>query len=420
MTSPGARVGDLRIERPIDGTLTRRIELVAGSYASESEGFALQAWCGERVIPLLPCRPAPEAAPGRRGFWAMLVVQDWLDHARDGALDVEFSWNRRPVGRARLGVSPEAIELAEAFPISRRRYPVAPTERAKDAPTLIFPGLGAVGGTSLGQLFRMESHRRGWSVPVHHEADHAETWARYDVPSAGALRWIDGHHCWNAGARLKRPHCRVTFLRDPVRRLSSAFRYNALVHPREFPFRTLRAFLESGYARRYSQAEGLLRLAGRAGGEALSDAALADAAWEELRRSYAFIGLTERFEESVFALAALAGLDSVGMWSTALSSPRPAPTGWDATDGVELLAKVLEADAELYERAQAQFDTQMGGWVSNATAPVAYKRDARAEPQLSNAHKTADCLQWKESLERTAAAVRSAHGETTSHGERVR
>ena len=419
MMSSGARVGDLRIERPIDRTLTRRIELVAGSYVSDCEGFSLEAFCGERTIPLLPCRPAPEAASGRSGFWTMLVVQDWLEHVRDGGLDVEFSWNGRPVGRARLEVSPQALELAGAFPVSHRRYPVARAARAEDAPTLVFPGLGAVGGTSLGQLFRMESHRRGWSVPVHHEADHAETWARYEVPSAGPLRWIDGHHCWNAGARLKRPHCRVTLLRDPVRRLLSAFRYNALVHPREFPFRTLRAFLESGCARRYSQAEGLLRVAGVAGGEVLSDEALADAAWEELERSYAFVGLTERFEESVFALAALAGLDSVGMWSSALSSPRQAPTGWDATDGMEHLSKVLAADAQLYERARAQFDAQRIG-TSSAVTPIAYKRDARAEPELSNAHKTADCLQWKESLERTAAAVRSAHADTTSHGERAR
>ena len=48
----------------------------------------------------------------------------------------------------------------------------------------------------------------------------------------------------------------------PIRRLLSVFHYNALVHPREFPFRTFDSFLESGQARRYPQAEGLLRCAG--------------------------------------------------------------------------------------------------------------------------------------------------------------
>jgi len=398
---------DVRLDRPWDGLLVRRIETLCGSYQSPSAHFALTATCQGRPLALQPCGAAPEAARAdARGFWAVLVLQEWLDAATDGRLRIEFHWHGRPVGQQDLIVSPIAADVARRHPIPTKRYPVSLPASAREATTLVFPGLGAVGGTSLCQLFRAEGHRRGWGIPVHHEADHAESWARYDVRAQAPIRWVDGHHCYDAGKRLGVPWERVTLLREPKRRLVSLFNYNALVHPREFPFRSFSAFLESGSARRYSQAAGLLRLAGVRAVDRMSDAELANAAQEELGRSYEFAGLTERFEESIFYLARLAGLDSVPMWVSTLSAPRR--EGLDAVPPrlEPALREAVVADEALYRAVRDRFERTIRN-VDFGSSLRDYQQDAAAASPLHDADKTVECLRWRQFLVETSTAVTS-------------
>lgn len=402
MSSPS----DLRLDRPSDGLLVRRTEHLAGSYRSASARFALTATCGGRPLRLQPCQAAPEVpGPDVRGFWVPLVLQDWLDVCGEGGrLRIEFAWEGRPVATEELIVSPIGAEVARAYPISDARYDVALPSSVREPTTLIFPGLGAVGGTSLCQVFRMEAHRRGWGVPVHHEADHDGTWVRYDFAGLPKVRWVDGHECFLAGKRLGGRWERVTLLREPRRRLVSLFNYNSLVHPQEFPYRTLASFLESGSARRYSQAEGLLRIAGVLRPDRLSDGELAEAAIEHLDRSYAFVGLTERFEESVFYLARLAGLDSVPLWTSTLAAPRREGLESVPERLAPALRQAVAADEVLYRVTRRAFDRTLGN-VDFGASLRAYQRDAASQAPMSDVHKAMECLRWRQFLSETAVAV---------------
>jgi len=400
-------VNGVAIDRPSDGLLTRRLEFVSGTYGDPEGGeFALTANCGGRDLLLRPCLPAPEVRrSGARGFWTPLRLQDWLDVVRGGGLHLEFAWRGRPAGTADLLVSPIAMEVATRFPIASERFDV-PRARPAREPTLVFPGLGAVGGTSLNELMRTEAHRRGWGVPVHHEADHAESWARYDLAAHAPMRWVDGHHCWNAGDRLPGRCERITLLREPVRRLASVFNYGSLVHPDSFPFRTFEAFLASGCARRHSQAEALLRLSGMEDPERLSDPDLAAAASDELERSYAFVGITERFEESIFYICRLAGIDSVGVWTAALSAPRQADPGRVPGSLATALAAAVAADEAVYHRAAAVFERRLAE-VDFGASLDGYVRAAAAAPELSDVHKTVECLRWRQVLTDAAIAMQT-------------
>lgn len=407
-------VARVRLDRPADRLLVRRIEPLSGSFECSEPGFALTATCGGRPVALRPCAPAPEARPACvRGFWTYLVVADWLDVAAAGRLELEFYWDGAPVGREEIVVSPVAAEVARRCPVPATRYPVALPVSAREPTALVFPGLGAVGGTSLCQLFRMEAHRRGWGVPVHHEADQPETWARFDLRLEPPIRWIDGHHCYDAGKRLGVGWQRVTMLREPERRLVSLFHYNGLVHPTSFPYRSLASFLESGTARRYSQAEGLLRVAGVRAPERMSNAELADAALHEMLSAYEFVGLTERFEESAFYLARLIGFDSVGMWVPTLGAPRRE----DLTDVPDRLAPALRdavsADLTLYRAATDAFEQTLRH--IDFGAPLErYQSDAAMLEPLSDSDKTVECLRWRQFLTETASAVTAARGRDTA------
>lgn len=386
----------VRLDRPADGLLTRRVEFLSGSFRCPDGPVALTAACAERPLPLRPCVPAPEATrPGTRGFWAVLVLQDWVDVAHDGLLRIDFFWNGRHVADQTLVVSPVAADLTRRFPLLCERHPVPRPARPCDVVTVVFPGLGAVGGSSLGEVFRLEAHRRGFGIPVHHEADHPDVWARYDLDAHAPMRWIDGHRCFAAGARLPMESARVTLLRDPLRRLASVFSYNSVVHPDQFPFRRFESFLESGQARRYSQAEGLLRLAGTLRPERLSDSDLVRAAREELSASYAFVGLTEKFEESLFTVCRMAGIDSVPVWYPVLSAPRRVDMGRLPARLRRALDAAVAADRELYEWARDSFERRLSSHDFGSSLE-AYRAAAQRQPELSDVHKTFECLRWRQ------------------------
>lgn len=390
------------VDTPSGGIVSNRIELLSGSVTAAAAP-TITATCGRRELLVRPCvHPDSRWRNDVYGFWGFVVVQELLAEVRGGILPIELFCEGHHVATVQLRVAPAAAHLARAYPVSLGDYQVTPTAPRDGEPpvTLVFPGLGAVGGASLNQLCRMKAHREGWQVPVYFEANVPRLWSTMRMRAPAAYRWIDGHGCYAAADSLGVPFARVTFLREPRRRMVSVFRYNALVHAREFRFADLEAFVLSNEARGYTQAAGLLRCAG-IDPATLSDGELSRAAREHLERHYALVGITERFEESVFLLCRLAGYQSIGMWSRVLAAPRtfdPEALPLAARRRLDVLAGV---DHELYDSAKRHLAERVAaaGFGDDLRR---YRADAAGQSELPDVYKLRECLGWRATLERAA------------------
>ena len=397
------------VDTPAGRLVTSRVELLSGSVAAAA-GATITATCGHRELLLRPCvHPDSRHRDDVHGFWGFVVVQDLLGAIRDGMLEIELFSDGRHIDTIRLRVAPAARHLARCYPVSLREYPVsaAPRDPCATPVTLVFPGLGGVGGASLNQLLRMKAHRESWQVPVYFEANVPSLWSAMRRRAPAPYRWIDGHGCYAAADDLGQPFARVTFLREPVRRLVSVYRYTALVHPREFRFPSLDAFVASSAARRYTQAAGLLRCAGVDDAE-LSDGALAATARAQLEREYALVGITELYEESIILLCQLTGYASIGMWSRVLAAPRtfnPATLSLRTRRRLEAIAAV---DRDLYDAAKRRLLARLerAGIEDDLRR---YKADAATQAELPDVYKLGECLRWRAVLEQPAPARHEVH-----------
>lgn len=397
------------IDRPADRLLVDRVELLSGWVRGGDGEFALTAACGPRPVVVRQCwHPDARGAVDLRGFWGFVVVQELLGEARDGVLTIDLAWNGTHIETLHLRLSPAAEHLAREYPLNLAAYPVpvAPGASEMHPHTLVFPGLGAVGGASLNALLRRKMLERDWPVPVYFEANDESLWRAARATGGPAPRWIDGHACYAAADELGVPFARVTLLRDPVRRLLSIFNYNTLVHPYEFPFATFEAFVHSDAAVRCTQAAALLRCAGIDSGGDPSAGDLYARARDELRH-YALVGVTEAFEETIFLLCQLGGYDTIGMWWKVLSAPGgDAPSAFSAATR-RRLADVLTADLQLYHEATRRLDELVGAR-GLGTALARYKRDAAERRELADVYKLLECLRWR--LVLTDAELRILRG----------
>ena len=173
--------------------------------------------------------------------------------------------------------------------------------------------------------------------------------------------------------------------------------YNASVHPQQHPFASVEEFVESGAARRSSQALGLLRLAGAEPDPGVADDEIAALAQAELERPEALVGITERFEECVFAVARAMGLASIGMWWRVLSAPRSLPVEALPSRVRRAAERAVAADLRLYERARSIFGERTGALAAHPTVER-YRHDARARRELPAVLRAVECLRWRQRL----------------------
>lgn len=403
------------VDRPADRLLVDRAELLTGwlepgdaaadaHAADDAADIAradFRATCGERELVLRRCWH-PEARRDARilGFWSILIVQELLPFATRDELAVDLWWRGAHVATLRFRISPLAAYLARAHPLNVDEYPVPrprPDDSAARSLTLVFPGLGAVGGASLSQLMRRAMLREGGALPVHFEADHPLLWTQACAAYGRVPRWIDGHACYAAADCLDVPFARVTLLREPAARLLSIYNYNALVHPYDFPFATVDEFLASDTAVAFTQAASLLRIAGEGVDVGMSDDELYARARAELRRSYALVGVTELFEETIFLLCQLGGYDAIGMWWKILSAPgRPEPAALAPATRRRLDALVA-VDRRLHADARGALAALVAARALGA-ALARYKIDAAATAELPDVYKLVECLRWRHVL----------------------
>ena len=390
------------IDKPRDRLITGRIQTLSGWIESECPDFALLAVCGRREVRLRQCaHPVRHLIPGARGFWGYLVLQEFLGAIRREFLHVDLIWNGTRLTTLHLRISPVASEMARLFPLDLKTYPVGSGhpvfEPSKPARALVFPGLAQVGGSSLNQLMRWKMYQEDWCFPVYEDGNDAEAWAQFCGLEMQSVRWVDGHDCYRAADSLSQPSARITLLREPIQRYVSLFNYASLVHPHEFGYSSFEESVYSGIARQHSQSFRLLQYAGRGVSPSISDDELYMRAKQELDAAYALVGITELYEESIFLICELAGIESIGMWWRILSSPKSLRLGDLSRRVRNRLRRLLAVDLRLYREKKKDLLNLLRK--SNfGTALNAYRKSARQQPELPDVFKTVECLQWRQTI----------------------
>ena len=408
---PGEATAQVHIEldRPADGLLVGRAEMISGWIAAADDGVVPSASCGGHPVLLRPCfHPIMLERRDAHGFWGYLFLQELLPEVRAGRLRIELHASGRRLGALSLRVTPSARLTATEQPLDLAPYDVpAPASPAAAVDSVIFPGLGGVGGASLNELMRVAMLRAGWDVPVHFEADHAELWRRARAHGTARYRWIDGHGCYGALRAGGRSFARITLLREPARRMLSLFDYGTLVHPRAFAFASFDDFLCSPAAVGATQAASLLRCAGVAAPEDLPAAELYARAQDELARSYALVGVTELYEETILLLCQLAGLRSIGMWWRVLSAPRSVTLDELPARTRARLDALVAVDARLHDEARNALVARLAT-ASLGAALRRYQAGAARLAELPDAAKQLECLRWRQLLVESALAAGAA------------
>jgi hypothetical protein len=127
----------------------------------------------------------------------------------------------------------------------------------------------------------------------------------------------------------------------------------------------------------------------------LPDDELYERARQELRSNYRLVGITEYFEEVVFLVARLLGLEDVGMWSRVLASPQAVELDRLSASKRRRLESELTADIRLYHEQKRLFELLLTTTDFGAGL-VDYKQDAAHEKRLPDSLKMAECLRWRQ------------------------
>lgn len=182
--------------------------------------------------------------------------------------------------------------------------------------------------------------------------------SRLPDSSRAEIKCIYGHVPLGLHRWLSHPAAYITLLRNPVDRLVSAY-YYSLRHP-EWPFHelivkqhlSLHEFAASEAAAELHNAQTRM-LSGS--DEPVSTVDTLDIAKANLRQRFAFVGLTERFDESVLLCRKLLGL-SGGFYLKKNINRRRLPLNQIPSRTVALIEERNSLDLELYDVAWREFD----------------------------------------------------------------
>jgi hypothetical protein len=185
-------------------------------------------------------------------------------------------------------------------------------------------------------------------------------------------------------------------LREPLKRMVSIFNYCTIVHPSQFRHATLKDFVTSDEALGFTQAASLLRCSGSTP-QPDRDDQLYSLASKELAEGYSLVGITELFEETIFAICRLAGYREIAMWWPILAAPQTSSVADLSHAESEKLRRLLAVDFQLYEDARARFVKTCEA-LDLSGCCARYKEDAAKQSRLPDHHKMLECARWRQVL----------------------
>ena len=151
----------------------------------------------------------------------------------------------------------------------------------------------------------------------------------------------------------------------------------------------------------------------------MSDQALSDLTGLELDENYSLVGITELFEETVFAMSQLAGFEEIGMWWRILSAPKILKYSGLSQDDLDLARVKLKADILLYQKRKQVFEE----FVTNSRFGESldrYKDASNRQDSLAlpDEFKIVECLRWRQLLkEEELAQFKTQLGKTLGQEE---
>jgi Galactose-3-O-sulfotransferase len=244
--------------------------------------------------------------------------------------------------------------------------------------TVIFLHIGKTAGSTMRQILKRQFPAAQTMTVRARRRPREETLADFALlPEADRLRprLIMGHTVFGLHEHVPRPCRYVTMLRDPVRLAISQHRYVLRTpghrHHDQAQGMSLEEYVESGLALEMdnSQTRAIAGDIGTPYGACTSE--MLETAKRNLAAHFAWVGVTERFDESVVLLGRTLGWKDVRYVSANVARGGTPPTQAD----LELVRNANLLDQELYEHACRLLDERIAAEPGFAEALDRFRRE---------------------------------------------
>jgi hypothetical protein len=276
----------------------------------------------------------------------------------------------------------------------KSRREVAPPERSSSEPLLAFVHIPKTAGGSVSSMLTAAYSKEGIGKTGNYVRNPEKTVKKISVAAGQDRRISIGHTPYGALRQKLPPDTRyMTFLREPVDRvLSHYYRHIHIRDPKRAAKASQRpstgwrakagsieeALVEmrlpqiSNLSTRFLSGEASPPMTGDLPASALDDA-------KDSLRAFAFVGIQERFEESLVLLQRMLGLRGIPYRDRHVSSGDARPTVDEISDEQRALIEEYNAlDAELYRFGLELFDEAVPGGDGEFAADVEALRDGSA------------------------------------------
>jgi hypothetical protein len=226
-------------------------------------------------------------------------------------------------------------------------------------PTLIFLHIGKTAGSTLRQVLQRQFPRSQVLTVRARRRPREETladFAQLPVDERMRPRLIMGHTVFGLHRSIPRPSTYLTMMRHPLRLALSQYAFVLRTpghrHHELVQGMSLEEYIRSGIALEMDNSQ-TRAIAGDVGTPfAGCGPDMLETAIRNLTDHFAFVGLTERFDESLLMLRATFGWRNVFYVSANVARARPQPTGAER----ELIEAHNQLDLQLYEWVAERFD----------------------------------------------------------------
>jgi hypothetical protein len=240
------------------------------------------------------------------------------------------------------------------FMESEDAYAIRRGSTSNDNDCLVFLHIPRTAGSTLGTILRRNFPQEQRCVRLNTlDKPFAETLESISLEKRSSLRLVAGHLPYGVHRHIPRPCDYITIMRDPVDRVISVYKLilakrNHMLHDQVVRSRvSLEQYVESGMDQGQTENSQTRQLSGRQFG--VVDATSLDEAKRNLN-TFALVGLTERFEETIALLRRTFGLRTSFYLTKNVLPPLEV-----SQRARELLQERNDLDLELYEFAREVF-----------------------------------------------------------------
>lgn len=248
--------------------------------------------------------------------------------------------------------------------------------RYRETRTLIYHGLCNTGSASLGALLGRPSLVRGKKVGISHRILRHEPDSLLPIPDC---EFVHGHSAFGLHRYCTAPVTHVTMMRDPMTTFLSRYKLwcRELADPKQIL--PLEKYMEAfGYT---VMAHDLSRCAGDGiASSSLTPEETLRRARHNLEHNFAFCGITERFEESIFLICDLLGWNQITMWKRHMATPGGLVPEDLSPRLLDRLRAMLANDQRLYDEQVERMDALLAQADFDSTLDL-YKEAARNSEQ---------------------------------------